>query len=190
TRFVRSIKVMLLPLLLVFLIVQVAGEKAGIFVSGTINCLDNGGLSRPVTEGTVELMELDFGPYHFFDSDDRFDQTNFTNSGQFNLRGSEREVVRPQFFLKFNLPCPPISYCKDPIYQSRCWDTTDPTIEFTYLTEESGAEEMNGRRLADLPPHKISCYIGVKVNSSTIDGLSCIERFFGRARKPVMKYFQ
>ncbi|GMT15298.1 hypothetical protein PFISCL1PPCAC_6595, partial [Pristionchus fissidentatus] len=80
------------------------------------------------------------------DPDDVMDFDDLKDFGKFEMSGTESEATQqPEFFLKFNLPCPPIHYCTDPLYIGRCYETSDPFIEFTFRLEKD-AEDYKYRR--------------------------------------------
>ncbi|GMT18421.1 hypothetical protein PFISCL1PPCAC_9718, partial [Pristionchus fissidentatus] len=92
---------------------------------GQIFCLDANGASQPIHNGNVDIMEIDASAHddvlsYFEDTDDNKNTAHLSNIGKFEISGYENEDTEvPVFYLKFNLPCPPVSYCTDPVYRKR-----------------------------------------------------------------------
>ncbi|GMT26356.1 hypothetical protein PFISCL1PPCAC_17653, partial [Pristionchus fissidentatus] len=152
-----------------------------VYVKGQIFCMDAKKELQPIRDGTVDLMEIDSAPprdsflSNFQDTDDIISTTHFSDSGKFEISGSEIEPISvPEFYLRFNLPCPAIDYCADHSYSGRCASspskskTFSTVARFTYLLEQNNAQLDNQRSFYD-----VTCYIGVKTSEGTFEGFSC-----------------
>ncbi|GMT25922.1 hypothetical protein PFISCL1PPCAC_17219, partial [Pristionchus fissidentatus] len=147
---------------------------------GQIFCLDANGASQPIHNGNVDIMEIDAKHVSddvlskLEDTDDSTNTAHLSNIGKFEISGYENEWTEvPEFYLRFNLPCPPVSYCTDPIYRKRCppfsiADESESTVAFTYLMEENQADTRILKASYD-----VKCYLGVKTSEGIEEGFSC-----------------
>ncbi|GMT30311.1 hypothetical protein PFISCL1PPCAC_21608, partial [Pristionchus fissidentatus] len=167
-------KILLLFLLLIVTFNQCHCEYRQVRVKGLISCLDVNGASRPIIDGNVDLMEIDKHPndgnrpWHE-DTDDTHDTKPFESTGQFEVFGWEREWTDiPIFYLSFNLPCPPISYCTDREYLKRCAGKS--TVAFAYFVDNNLAVKHKSGHMDYLD---VKCYVGVKTSAGIEEGFSC-----------------